>query len=88
MHTNVLAKNGKLHKFAITNSNFEKKMISDMLIPIDTCISIFNKIGLVYQSTSCTQIYLQNNRQFHKFENTGINSNLEDNRLFQTCIIV
>ena len=24
VHTNLLAKNGKLHKFATTNSNFEK----------------------------------------------------------------
>ena len=27
VHTNVLAKNSKLHKFATINSNFEKKLI-------------------------------------------------------------
>ena len=30
VHTNVFAKNHKLHKFAITYNNFEKKKISDM----------------------------------------------------------
>ena len=27
VHTNLFAKNGKLHKLATTNSNFEKKKI-------------------------------------------------------------
>ena len=30
VHTNIFAKNRKLHKFATTNSNFEKKMYLDM----------------------------------------------------------
>ena len=29
-HTNIFAKKGKLHKFAINNSDFEKSNISDM----------------------------------------------------------
>ena len=30
VHTNLFAKIGKLHKFATTNSNFEKKILLDM----------------------------------------------------------
>ena len=30
LHTNIFANNRKLHKFATTNSNFEKKMNLDM----------------------------------------------------------
>ena len=30
VHTNLFAKNRKLHKFATTNSDFEKKMYLDM----------------------------------------------------------
>ena len=31
VHTNIFAKSRKLHKFATTNNNFEKKIILDML---------------------------------------------------------
>ena len=30
VHTNIIANNRNLHKFATTNSNFEKKMYLDM----------------------------------------------------------
>ena len=30
VHTNIFAKNCKLHKFATTNSNFEKSILLDM----------------------------------------------------------
>ena len=30
VHTNLFAKNRKLHKFATTNTNFEKMLVSDM----------------------------------------------------------
>ena len=63
VHTNLFANNGKLYKFAITNSNFEKINFflhaSSSIIIKRTCISIFSKIGLVDQSKPCTQFYLQ-----------------------------
>ena len=58
VHINVLAKNRKLHTFATTNGNFEKKTIFYSYIIIKhTCTSIFNKFGLVDQSKPYTQIY-------------------------------
>ena len=46
VRTNLLTQYGKLHKFATSNSNFEKKSI----IIKRTCISIFSKIALIDQS--------------------------------------
>ena len=55
-----MQKNCKLHTFATTNSNFLKNLLFETCIIIKrTCISIFSKIGLVDQSKSCTQIYMQ-----------------------------
>ena len=34
VHTNLLAKIGKLHKFATCNQNFEKSRLSDMHYPL------------------------------------------------------
>ena len=60
MLTNIFSNNLKLHKFATTNSNFEKKrLIQTCVIVKRTCISIFSKLGLVGQSKPCTLIYLQ-----------------------------
>ena len=46
--TNLFPKNCKLHKFATTNSNFEKSIFLDM--HHHTCISIFSKIRLKHKS--------------------------------------
>ena len=60
VRTNLLANNRELHKFAATNSHYEKKMIiSDMHHRIMYMYISFNKIELVDQSKPCTQIYLQ-----------------------------
>ena len=48
----------KLH-ISTTNNNLEKKISQTYIIVQRTCIAIFNRIGLVDQSKSCTQIYLQ-----------------------------
>ena len=50
VHTNLFAQYRKLHKFATTNSNFEKKIILTCIIVKRTCISIFSKIRLKYKS--------------------------------------
>ena len=54
VHTNVFAKNCKLHKFGCIDNLRHASYIVKR-----TCISIFRKIGLVDQSKPCTQIYLQ-----------------------------
>ena len=55
-----LQKNRKLHEFATTNIFFLKnRHFQTCIIVKRTCISIFSKIGLVDQSKTCTQIYLQ-----------------------------
>ena len=47
VHTNVLAKNRKLHEFATANIFFLNKLFQTCIIVKRTCISIFSKIGLV-----------------------------------------
>ena len=60
VHTNVFAKNRKLHEFATANNFFFKNQLFQTCIIVKrTSISIFSKIGLVDQSKLCTQIYLQ-----------------------------
>ena len=55
-----LQKNRELHEFATTNIFFLKnRHFQTCIIVKRTCISIFSKIGLVDQSKTCTQIYLQ-----------------------------
>ena len=46
-HTNVFAKNCKLHKFAPCNSSFEKLRLSDMHYPIATFRPNLRTIGLL-----------------------------------------
>ena len=51
VHTNLFAQYRKLHKFATTNSNFEKNQSFWTCIIIKhTCISIFSKIRLKHKS--------------------------------------
>ena len=71
VHTNVFAKNCKLHKLATTNSNFENGFFETCGIVKSTRISIFIKLGLVDQSKPCTQINSQKNRKLHKFATTN-----------------
>ena len=66
-----LEKYCKLYKFATTNSNLKKNRLFQACIIVKrTCISIFSKIGLVDQSKTCIQIYLQKNRKLYKFATT------------------
>ena len=59
VHTNLFAKNCKLHKLATTNSNFENRLFKTCGIVKRTRISIFIKLGPVDQSKPCTQINWQ-----------------------------
>ena len=56
--TNIFANNCKLHKFATTNSNFEKNLLFQACVIVKrACISIIIKLALVDQSKPCTLIY-------------------------------
>ena len=57
--TSIFAKIRKLHKFATTNSNFEKMDYFKHVSLYTTCISIFKKMGFVDQPKQFTQVYLQ-----------------------------
>ena len=62
VHTNIFANNRKLHKFATTNSNFEKKI--DYFRHASSCNVHVNPFsansGLwISQNRACSQIYFQ-----------------------------
>ena len=59
MHTNLFAKNRKLHNLQLPILISKKSIFQTCIILQCTCISIFSKIRLVDQSKPCTQIYLQ-----------------------------
>ena len=83
VHTNVFAKNRKLHEFATTNIFFLKnRHFQTCIIVKRTCISIFSKIGLVDQSKTCTQIYLQN---FLNCNNLQLAIRILKNHAYRTC---
>ena len=79
MHTNLFARNGKLHKFATTNSNFKNQFIQTWIIVKRTCISIFSKIGVVDQLKPCTQNLFAKICKLHKL--ATCNWNFEKSRL-------
>ena len=60
VRTNLFVKNCKLHKFATTNSKFEKNRSFETCVIVKrTCILFFfSKLGVVDQSKPCTLIYL------------------------------
>ena len=79
-----LQKNRKLHEFATTNIFFLKnRHFQTCIIVKRTCISIFSKIGLVDQSKTCTQIYLQN---FLNCNNLQLPIRISKHHAFRTCI--
>ena len=83
VHTNVFAKNRKLHEFATTNIFFLKiRHFQTCIIVKRTCISIFSKIGLVDQSKTCTQIYLQ---KFLNCNNLQLAIRISKHHAFRTC---
>ena len=62
--TQIYLQKRKLHTFATTISNIKKINYlshASSCTCTCTCTSIFSKIGLIDQSNSCTQIFLQNN---------------------------
>ena len=78
-----LQKNRKLHEFATTNIFFLKnRHFQTCIIVKRTCISIFSKIGLVDQSKTCTQIYLQN---FLNCNNLQLPIRISKHHAFRTC---
>ena len=63
---NLSAQNRKLHRFATSNSNFEKNQLFYTCIIIKrTCVSIFSKIGLKHNLvvTACSQVQSQKKLQ-------------------------
>ena len=83
VHTNVFAKNRKLHEFATTNIFFFKnRHFQTCIIVKRTCTSIFSKIGLVDLSKPCTQIYLQ---IFANCINLQLAIRILKNHAFRTC---
>ena len=78
-----LQKNRKLHEFATTNIFFLKnRHFQTCIIVKRTCISIFSKIGLVDQSKTCTQIYLQ---KFLNCNNLQLAIRISKHHAFRTC---
>ena len=88
VHTNVFANNRNLHKFATTNSNFEKKLLFSHASSYNVHVYQFlAKSGwYVDQSKTVHTNLFAKKRKLYKFATT--NSNFLKNRLFQTCIIV
>ena len=82
MHTNLFAKNRKLHNLQLPILISKKSIISDMQ-STSTCISIFSKIRLVDQSKPCTQIYL---KIIINCINLQLAIRISRNRSFQTWI--
>ena len=86
VHTILFAQYRKLHKFATTDSNFEKNQsFWTCIIRKHTCISIFNKIGLKHNSWPCSQVY---RKKIASCINLQLPIIIFKNRLFQTCIMV
>ena len=78
-----LQKNRKLHEFATTNIYFFlNRHFQTCIIVKRTCISIFSKIGLVDQSKTCTQIYLQ---KFLNCNNLQLAIRILKNHAYRTC---
>ena len=78
VHTNLFANNRKLHKFATTNSNFEKKlMISDMHHRVTYMYNSFQQIRVSGSVKTVLTNIFANNHKSHKFVTT--NSNFEKN---------
>ena len=78
-----LQKNRKLHEFATTNIFFFlNRHFQTCIIVKRTCISIFSKIGLVDQSKTCTQIYLQ---KFLNCNNLQLANRILKNHAYRTC---
>ena len=78
-----LQKNRKLHEFATTNIFFFKnRHFQTCIIVKRTCISIFSKIGLVDQSKTCTQIYLQ---KFLNCNNLQLAIRILKHHAYRTC---
>ena len=78
-----LQKNRKLYEFATTNIFFFKnRHFQTCIIVKRTCISIFSKIGLVDQSKTCTQIYLQ---KFLNCNNLQLAIRILKNHAYRTC---
>ena len=70
VHTNLFAQYRKLHKFAATNSNFEKNQIFYTCIIIKRpFISVFSKITLKHKSSRAHK-FIRKNRKLHKFATT------------------
>ena len=61
---------------------FKNRHFQTCIIVKRTCISIFSKIGLVDQSKTCTQIYLQ---KFLNCNNLQLAIRILKNHAYRTC---
>ena len=63
VHTNLLAKQRKLHKFATGNSNFEKSRLSDMHHTISDIQANFGINRFVRYQVTAKRNYLHDNNR-------------------------
>ena len=85
VHTNLLAQYRKLHKFATTNSNFEKKNFLDMHDHKSYMYINFQQNRIKTQVMTVHTSLFAKKRKLHTFATTNNNF---FNRLFQTGIIL
>ena len=83
MHTNLFAKNRKLHNLQLPILNSKNSIIWDIHHRAMYIISIFSKIRLADQSKPCTEIYLQ---IIINCINLQLAIRISRNHSFQTCI--
>ena len=73
MHTNIFAQYRKLHKFATTNSNFEKENILDMHHDKTYMYINFQQNRVKTQVITVLTSIFAKNRKLHKFATTSNN---------------
>ena len=73
MHTNLFAQYRKLHTFATTNSNFEKKIILDMHDHKTYMYINFQQNQVKTQVMTVHTSLFAKNRKLHKFATTNNN---------------
>ena len=84
VHTNLFAQYRKLHKFATTNSDFEKKILLDMHHHKMYMYINFQQNRVKTQVITVLTSLFAKNRKLHKFATT---SNTFFKSSLQTCII-
>ena len=73
VHTNLIAQQRKLHKFATTNSNFEKSILFDVHHHKTYMYINFQQNRVKTQVITMLTILFAKNRRLHKFATTNNN---------------